>query len=228
MQFNRYAVYYTPPQGPLAEFGASWLGWDSATGKAVAHPEVSGLGFDVSELTASPRNYGFHGTLKPPFRLAPGTDATALESACANLAATLVPVTLDGLELSRLGRFLALTVKGNQAPLAQMAGAVVAGLDSFRAPASAAELARRRRANLSDRQEALLIKWGYPYVMEAFRFHITLTGRVAQAQVAPLMDRLKPQFEPLLPRPFRIEDLTLVGEDEDGRFHEVRRFRLGT
>ena len=39
------------------------------------------------------------------------------------------------------------------------------------------------KSGLTDRQEALLTQWGYPYVMEEFRFHITLTGALDPAHL---------------------------------------------
>ena len=99
--YRRYALYYTPPQGEFADFGASWLGWDAVRGAAVAQPDLPGL--DIAALTAEPRKYGFHATLKAPFRLAEGARAEDLAAAVATLAAQLRPVTLDGLALTRIG-----------------------------------------------------------------------------------------------------------------------------
>ncbi len=225
MQFQRYGVYYTPRPGALADFGKSWLGWDAASGTAVAHPEIDGLPRVISEITATPRKYGLHGTIKPPFVLADGTDADALMAGFEALCTTLAPIRLEGLILARLGGFIALKVDGDQTPLVDLAGAVVRGLDRFRAPPSEAELARRRKANLSPTQEALLAQWGYPYVMEEFRFHITLSGRLG-ADVQSSMQALAPHITPLLPRPFEVDSLTLVGEDRDGMFHEIHRQAL--
>ena len=226
VQFSRYAIYYTPPKGPLADFGASWLGWDLVSGIPVAHTEIPGLSHDIKTLTDTPRKYGLHGTVKPPFRLAKGKDIEGLEHACTAVAATLAPITLEGLELTRLGGFLALTVKGSQTALSNLAGEVVRTLDPFRTPPSAEELARRRKANLSERQEAYLVQWGYPYVMDEFRFHITLTGRVPRGRAETLREALAPHVAPYLPTPLPINDLTLVGEDDTGMFHEIRRFPL--
>jgi len=226
VQFNRYAIYYTPPKGALADFGASWLGWDLGTGQPVAHPDLPDLPHDIAELSQTPRKYGFHGTLKPPFRLAQDTDVDDLAQACATLCDTLAPLTLDGLELTRLGSFLAFTIPGQSTALSNLASEVVRQLDRFRAPPAPDELARRRKANLSPRQEALLVKWGYPYVMEEFRFHLTLTGRLPRREAEALRHTLAPHIQPLLPAPFRIDDLTLVGEDADGMFHEIQRFPL--
>jgi hypothetical protein len=95
------------------------------------------------------------------------------------------PVTIPSLEVRRLGGFIAVVPTEPSAALADLAAATVAALDPFRAPPSEAELARRRKARLSDRQEALLMKWGYPYVMEEFRFHLTLTGRLDRRRRRP-------------------------------------------
>ncbi|MFY0597094.1 MAG: DUF1045 domain-containing protein [Cognatishimia sp.] len=226
MEFQRYAIYYTAPAGPLADFGAAWLGWDVATGLPVQHPIIHGLDDDISALTETPRKYGFHGTIKPPFRLANGKTLDALQSETKALCEDLWPLSFDGLELSKLGRFLALTVRGDTSSLSALASNVVMALDAFRAPPSEAELAKRRRANLSERQEANLMQWGYPYVLEEFRFHLTLTGRLKDNHAAELRDILQPALTHILPAPFTINDLTLAGEDEMGRFHEISRFPL--
>ncbi|WP_412550708.1 DUF1045 domain-containing protein [Shimia sp. MIT910701] len=225
MQFQRYGVYYTPHPGALADFGKSWLGWDLVSGQTVAHPEMDGLPRPVADITATPRKYGLHGTIKPPFFLAEGADAGELARRFEALCTTLAPVTLGGLVLARLGGFIALKVDGDQTPLANLAGAVVRELDDFRAPPTEAELARRRKAKLSAKQEELLAQWGYPYVMEEFRFHITLSGRLG-SDVEATMDALAPHITPLLPRPFEVDSLTLVGEDITGKFHEIHRQTL--
>ncbi|UOA32524.1 hypothetical protein DSM110093_02324 [Sulfitobacter sp. DSM 110093] len=223
MKFDRYAIYYTP-QGSLAEAGAAWLGWDVAHGQAVAHPEVAAL--DVASLTETPRKYGLHATIKPPFVLAEGTSADGLLAEFEALCAQLAPVTLDGLSLTPLGRFLALTPKGDTAALNAMAAEVVRGLDAFRAPPSEADLARRRQANLTLAQEANLNKWGYPYVLDAFRFHITLTSKLPKADLPQVTAALAPYITTHLPQPFVLSSLTLVGQAEDGMFHEVHRAAL--
>ncbi|CAN0604442.1 unnamed protein product, partial [Ectocarpus sp. 12 AP-2014] len=63
--FQRYAVYYLPDDADLAAFGAAWLGWDVEAGAMCPRPEIDSL----DEATATPQQYGFHGTLKPPFQL---------------------------------------------------------------------------------------------------------------------------------------------------------------
>lgn len=217
--YTRTAVYYLPPKGSaLARFGARWLGWDVDRGTASESL--------APELTATPRKYGFHGTLKPPFKLAPGCDAAGLEAEVVALAQRCAPVTLEGLALTRLGRFFALTPVGDATALGALAAVCVADLDGFRAPASDAELAKRRAKGLSAAQEAHLLRWGYPYVMDQFRFHLTLTGSVDEARIAEAEAQIAAALPPL-PSPFQITEIALVGERADGAFQTIRRLPLG-
>lgn len=221
MSYARFAIYYVPPEGPLAEFGASWLGWDVVHGRAVAQPALPGL----HDITMTPRKYGFHGTLKPPFRLNEGQTLAELTAATADLAGTLAPAHCEGLRLAQLGRFLALAPEGPLEGLERVAGACVRGLDGFRAPAGPAELARRRAAGLSARQEALLARWGYPYVLEEFRFHLTLSGALDGAALAHWAQVLGEHL-PALPAPFVLDQIALCGERADGRFELLHRYPL--
>jgi len=205
------------------DFTACWLGWDVLSGEPVEHPD---LPLPVDQITATPRKYGFHGTIKPPFALANGTTQAELREAARDLCATLSPVTLEALELSRLGRFLALTPKSDSTALGDLAAEYVRELDRFRAPATEAELARRRQANLSPRQDALLLEWGYPYVMEEFRFHMTLSGRLDKDQIDRVADMLRPELAPWLETPHRIEALALVGERPDKNFELIEYLPL--
>ncbi|WP_172291871.1 DUF1045 domain-containing protein [Pseudoruegeria sp. HB172150] len=219
--YVRYAIYYLPPEGPLAEFGAAWLGWDVDRGVPVPQPEVAGIG----DATATPRKYGFHGTLKPPFRLADGTSPEALFEAAEALVADLAPVHLEALVPGALGHFLALKPAGDTVALAALAGRCVADLDAFRGPQSEAELERRRRAGLTEGQEAMLRKWGYPYVFGEFRFHMTLTGRLAPDELARFQAEVDTHL-PELPRPYVVDQIAVAGERPDGMFETVHRYTL--
>lgn len=222
MTYTRYAIYYIAPEGPFAEAGAQWLGWDVIAGAASAQPSVPSL----QDITQTPAKYGFHATLKPPFRLAEGTTETALAKDFNALASRLPPARADGLSLSRIGRFLALTLRGSDADISALAASCVTELDGHRAPPSAPELARRRKAGLSAAQEQHLIRWGYPYVLDAFQFHITLTGRLNDAQIDTWHAHATAHFGPL-PTPFAVDQIALVGERQDGRFELISRAALG-
>ncbi|WP_281995911.1 DUF1045 domain-containing protein [Ruegeria faecimaris] len=225
MTFTRYAIYFAPPAtAEWTQFATRWLGWDMEAGTEVAHPGLDGV--DVAAVTEVPRKYGLHATMKPPFRLREGQSVTALQEACATLAASQCAIMMEGLEIARLGRFLALRPLGDTAALNALAAACVQELDMFRSPPSAAELDHRRASRLTPDQDANLVKWGYPYVLNAFRFHITLSGRLDKPVLASVQRTLENHLEPLLPKPFRIADLALMGEAEDGRFHLIHRYAL--
>lgn len=225
MNFARYAIYFVPPaQSGWSRFATSWLGWDIDAGRTIDHPTIDGL--DVASVTQVPRKYGLHATMKPPFRLREDQSLSSLQDTCALLAGKFAPVLLDRLEVARLGRFLALRPVGDTRDLNALAAACVRDLDPFRAPASETEMNRRRAAGLTMEQDANLTNWGYPYVLEAFRFHITLSGRLSKPMLANVQSVLNQRLVPLLPAPFDIRDLALVGEAEDGRFHMLQRYAL--
>jgi len=221
--FKRYGLYVVP-EGALYRAGADWLGWDSVAGEEVAQPDLPGLPDAPEAMTAIPRKYGFHGTIKPPFHLAEGTDAEGLDAAAREFCATQSPVVIPKLAVRRLGGFVAMVPEAPSAALVAMAAATVEALDPFRAPPSEAELTKRRRSGLTERQEALLARWGYPYVAEEFRFHMTLTGKLAPEAADTARDVLAAHFAPHMPAPFTIDSLCLMGEDAEGRFHLIHRY----
>lgn len=225
-RMNRYAVYFAPRAGAFATHAAEWLGWDSLSGEPVPQPDLPGLPLPPAQLTVDPRRYGFHGTIRAPFRLAEGVGEAEVRDCLTELAARLAPVVCDGLVLENLHGFLALTPTGCEAALLDLAALVVEGTEDLRATPTDAEIARRRPETLSPRQRELLELWGYPFVMEEFRFHLTLTDRLPGDLTAPVTAILQAHFAPVLPRPFVIEDLCLFGEDQTGRFHLLHRYPL--
>ena len=182
---ERYAVYYTPAStSALCERAAAWLGRDAFTGEVVARPEFPTLAdVDLDALTAEPRDYGFHATLKAPFELAVGMDEDRLLAFTERFAAARTPFEAE-IAPARMGRFLAFRLAEAIAEMDFLHHAAVRQFDVFRAPLSEFDLARRRQTPLTADQDARLVQWGYPYVFEEFRFHMSLTGSVADATVA--------------------------------------------
>ncbi len=223
---KRYAVYYAPRPGAFASRAAAWLGWDVALGQPVAQPDLPGLPVPAAALTTDPRKYGFHGTIRAPFRPADGLTGADIAATVARLASTLPPCVCDGLHLEILHGFLALTPMGDETALLALGAGVVEGTNALRAPLTAAEITKRRPEKLNPRQRELLDRWGYPHVMEAFRFHLTLTSRLAADHADQAAKVLRDHFAPVLPQPFVIEDLCLFGEDAAGRFHLLHRYPL--
>lgn len=175
----RYAIYYAPrPATRLWDKASAWLGADAYTGAAPSRRPLPGLeALDLDALTQDPRGYGFHATLKAPFELAPRRDEaellTAVGQRAAGLAAFEVPIAP-----AALGRFLAFQLQQPSPDMQALHALCVRDFDGFRAPLSDADLARRRKAPLTPEQDARLVEWGYPYVFEDFRFHMTLTGSI--------------------------------------------------
>jgi putative phosphonate metabolism protein len=217
----RYAIYYAPMPGtPLHRRGSSWLGRDAHTGEALAQPEIEGL----SRLTADPRRYGFHATLKPPFALREGITPEALMRACAALAVDTRGVRAN-LRADQLDGFLALVPDGDPAALQDLAARCVRELEGFRRPLSEDELARRRKAALTARQDANLLRWGYPYVLDDFRFHMTLTERLESGDAGRLLSAAQAHFAAELGEPVSIDGLTLFQEPGPGApFLALRHF----
>jgi putative phosphonate metabolism protein len=224
--YRRYAVYYAPePDTALAAFGAAWLGWDAETRAERAHPALPGLPRPVADLTAAPRRYGFHGTLKAPFRLAPGRTPAELDAALAALAAAERAFELPPLRLEALGPFLAIVPAAPAPRLDAIAATCVAAIDAFRAPLGPEERARRAEG-LSPAQRRLLDRWGYPFVMEEFRFHLTLTGPLETPDrdaTAVALDRV---LAPILAERQCFSSLCLFGEPATGPFHLLRCHKL--
>ncbi|MDF1749999.1 MAG: DUF1045 domain-containing protein [Alphaproteobacteria bacterium] len=229
MGFKRYGIYFGPrPHEPLHDFGKSWFGTDPETGSAVSAIPLPGYSEgEHAHLIKAPKHYALHGTVKPPFFLADGMDYDGLKQATAELAATLHPITLSPLTLKDLNGFLALCPVEAPATLNALARRCVTELDSFRRPALESEIEQRRAVGLTANQDANLLRWGYPYVLNDFRFHITLTSRLSEADRVKTAEALEHRIAPLLSAPIQIQDLCLYGEPEDGSpFRVIDRISL--
>jgi putative phosphonate metabolism protein len=209
----RVAIYYAPGlDDPLWELGTRWLGRDPETNAPVQQPSIDG----IAELTADARMYGFHATLKPPMALRPGQSWDALVTEADDLARQMAPFDLPRLEVSDLHGFLALTDAEPSSMLQALADACVVKLDHFRAPPTEAELARRRRSRLSDSQEENLVRFGYPYVLDTWFFHMTLTRRMSADEHAVIRPHAEAMFADALQVPRRVEDVCLFVQAAPG------------
>lgn len=213
----RYAIYYTPGEDEtLARAAAGWLGRNTFTGETtppVAVPPLSAA--EVAFHTASARRYGFHATLKAPFRLADGETVERLEQAIAAFAAASDPVPLHRLDPATIDGFLAL-VPETMPDLQRLAGSVVETFERFRAPLSEAEIARRNPEALDAEEFRYLQRWGYPYVFDKFRFHMTLTGRAGATDMPRIRAAVDQVFGPALEKPAAVDALALFVEPEPG------------
>jgi putative phosphonate metabolism protein len=215
----RAAIYFAPPPSSAAwRAGSRWLGRDAATNAPLPQARIDGVAPDtLAQLTAEPRRYGWHATLKPPFRLRQGLSLDALDSAVYALCRDWAPVALPPLRVARLGHFLALRPEGDNAPVNALAAACVQRLHALAQPLNDSELARRRRAGLTPHQDELLQAWGYPWVLDEFRFHCSLTGDLRgtdEAQVQAMEQAARETFDHLPAAP--ITSLAVFVEREPG------------
>jgi putative phosphonate metabolism protein len=210
---SRVSVYYAPQSDdPLSANAAAWLGRDAERDAPAPQPALP----DIAAVTEEPRLYGFHATLKPPFRLAEVRQWVDVLEAATQLANHTAPFTLPALAVSDVFGFLALRETVHCPPLQALADACVAHLDPFRAPPSEAELARRRRSRLTPQQDAMLVRWGYPYVFETWFFHMTLTRRLNAEEKALYQPAAEHYFAAALALPRQVTDICLFLQPEAG------------
>ncbi len=178
----RYALYFAPAsENPWWRLGSQWLGRCAASGKSLRQPDIDGLaGECFAALTADPRRYGFHATLKAPFRLADGLRVEEIMGQLDDIASRQCSFALPPLKVTRLDDFLALTPAHPSRHIDRMAQRCVTHFDRFRAPLTVCERAKRSLAPLTLRERMFLEQWGYPYVLDRFRFHFSLSGSLAQ------------------------------------------------
>lgn len=226
--YARYAIYYAPPAGSaLWDFGAAWMGWDAEAGAKTDRPPIEGLPEPVERLTARAARYGFHGTLRAPFRLREGLSQKALSAALFDFCEDEAGFEGPRLALSNDLGFVCLRPTEPSEALSDLAMGCVRSFQGFAAPLSEDELARRRAAGLSPRQEELLTRWGYPYVSDEFRFHMTLTHGLPTEHAATVIEALGPRLADALAEPMPVRELCLYGDPGGGaHFRLIRRFPL--
>ena len=228
MSFERYAIYYSPSPGSrLAEFGEQWLGRDGY-GQSIDR-EKPYEGRELQELSRAPAHYGFHATLKAPFRLVQD-HPRRLKDALELFARTQTKITVPALKLTQIGDFLALCpggVAGPNAELDALAAQCVRKFDRFRAPLSEEERTRRNPDRLSFDQQQNLERWGYPFVFDEYRFHMTLTGLLSNEERNRVLDLLNPFVEELGSEPFTLDSICIFGDPGQGKpFRLLERYRL--
>ncbi|HER26497.1 MAG TPA: DUF1045 domain-containing protein [Rhodospirillales bacterium] len=226
----RYAIYLAPDaESPVGRFGNTWLGFDPATGEDLPRPKISGItASQITEVAAAPSRYGFHGTLKPPFSLSKGRAIDELENAVRSLAARFRAFEIAKIQINRIGDFLALMPRKPDLLVEQLASVCVRELDQFRAPLDDVALAHRRQAGLSDRQDRLLRRWGYPYVLDEFQFHLTLTGKLKNDESKNFQKTLQKEVSCFVDVPLPVRDIALFRDPGDGgRFRLLKRYPLG-
>jgi putative phosphonate metabolism protein len=225
----RYAIYYVPAlHSELDRFGAHLLGYDAFRRETLPFPDdIEQLLPDWRDLTQDPRKYGFHATLKAPMVLADGMSEAELLAACAEFAAMPRPIPTFAPVVNAIGDFIAIVPSQPSAELQALAADAVSRFDGFRAPLTAGDRARRNPDRLPPRQREYLERWGYPYVMEEFRFHMTLTGRLPAERHETVLAILRQRFGALNMNSIAVDRLALFKQsDSSSGFRIVRQYSL--
>jgi putative phosphonate metabolism protein len=230
-KLHRVAVYFAPRfDSDWWNAGTEWLGRCAHTGNE--QPARSSKHIDESQfaaLTKDPRRYGWHATLKPPFRLATGVHYPQFRHALVHLAKQHHAFELPPLRVGLLGDFLALRPVHRSQELELLANDCVTHLQPLASSLTDEEMARRRGKPLTPAQDELLQSWGYPWVLQEFRFHLSLTGSIAHldgtqresitamaeqhfGKLGPLqVDHVSIFIEPVPGEPFMLADQIAVG-----------------
>ena len=227
--FARYAIYHAAARGgELDRFGAHLLGYDAWTGEELPFPDgVAQAVPDWRDLTQDPGKYGFHATLKAPMALAHGKTEAELLAACECFVETPRPVPVITPIVNSISGFIAVVPAERSAELDQLAADCVSAFDSFRSPLTPADRARRNPEKLTSRQHEYLDRWGYPYVMEEFRFHMTLTGRLGSERRAPVLTMLRKRFAAIRLTRLAIDGIALCRQDDAAsRFRIIGHWQL--
>lgn len=225
----RCAIYFTPPpDDPLSVAAAQWLRRDAYTGERVAS-QIEGLtDEDHAFLTALPRRYGFHATLKAPFRLAEGRSVHDIERQLDAFSGRLAPLAVK-VRIALVESWFAMVPEARSAELDMLAARVVTEFDGFRGQMTEIDLARRDVSRLTGRQLANLMNWGAPAVFDQFRFHMTLSGPIDHLERDHVAMVLERHFGPLGCGMLEISQLVLAVEPEPNApfiVHSTHRFAL--
>jgi putative phosphonate metabolism protein len=227
--FPRYAIYYAAPRGSMLDrFGAALLGYDAWTGEDLSFPDcVTETVPDWREMTSDPRKYGFHATLKAPFALAAGRTEAELVAACAAFAAEPRAIPSFRPVVESISGFIAVIPVERSLPLDALAADCVTAFDPFRAALTERDRARRNPDKLTERQRDQLDRWGYPYVMEEFRFHMTLTGRLDATRRWGVIEMLRKRFAATGIDSLSIDRIALFRQDDpSARFRIISAWPL--
>ena len=227
--YPRYAIYYAPAPGSgLDRFGAQMLGYDAVSGQDLPFPEgILQAVPDWRDLTSDPRKYGFHATLKAPMSLAPGRTEAELVAACTAFASAPRAIPVITPVVGSISGFIAVIPAEPSPELIRLAAECVSAFDAFRAPLTEADRERRNPSQLTPGQREHLDRWGYPYVMDDFRLHMTFTGRLAAERRETIMSMLQKRFAQLSLERLAIDQIALFRQnDADSRFRIVGQWKL--
>ena len=226
--FSRFAIYYVPPESNyLTRFAASWFGWDVYQGIKVNYPVFCNLTHDIEEVTGAPSKYGFHGTLKAPFCLAPDRTIDELRLSLSTLTRYTKKFEIPSICLRIMSGFIAIVPTVQNEKINFLAKKCLEDLDTFRKAETLENLNKRRASGLSASEKHHLLKWGYPYVLDDFHFHLTMTSKLPSKVLKNVFSVLSSELQVILKAPLLIDKICLLGEsNRHGKFEVIEEFSL--
>jgi 2'-5' RNA ligase len=224
---QRYAVYFSPSaDSQLGQFGQRVLCRSATSDRK---PNASSTFSDQARwlrLTEKPAHYGFHATLKAPFELKRSITVDKLTRAVTDFATSQSPIELTSLSPRNLGDFMALTLENEIETLSKFALDCVISLEPFRQVLSDGDMQRRKLHGISSRQESLLLEYGYPYVADEFRFHLTLSDKLSKHD-QDYKTWVISEYDKLVVRPPVLDQIAIYAQtDRQSPFIQVAEFAL--
>lgn len=220
---SRLAIYFAPePDSLWWQAGSAWLGRDAWTGRLMPPPSFPYLDSALlSAMTATPRRYGFHATLAPPWYLKQEITRNDFLRRAQDFASTQQHIALPQPKIVRLRGFLALAFDASAPDAQSLAQRTLEYFQPVRMPMTREEL-ESRGESLPERHRDLLTRWGYAYAEDQFRLHFTLSDRLSKIDTesaARLEEWAQTWFAgPLRRTPLVLDALTIFEESEPGGF----------
>jgi hypothetical protein len=215
----RYAIYFCPASDTaLGRLGQDWL---AASPHA---PELPGISTERrNALLVKVRRYGWHATIRAPFTPAADVGYDDVHRAVTSVAHACASFALP-LHVHRLAGFLALRPCVDGVAPKQLATTSLKVLLPLCAPPSK-ETLDRRSVGLDADEVALLQSHGYPYVLDRYRFHLTLSAPAIESEEQAMREWLGPRVAELPSA--RVDALSICREvTPGGAFELIERIPL--
>jgi len=233
--YKRVAIYFLPKKNSsLENFGKNLLGRDINKKKKISltrrQKYFINRGFtyfdELKDYCEQPAKYGFHATLKAPFRLKRNVKTKNFYDVISHIAAQHSRFKIKGLKIAYSKKFTFITSRKPNKLLINLENDLVKHLDTFRAELNKTEIKKRIPDSLTFKQNKYLKEWGYPFVFDQFKFHMTLMNQNNNK----LSNKQKLELEKLIYKisnnVIEFNEISLLGENKNGHFEEIKRFKL--
>ena len=233
--YKRVAIYFLPKKNSsLENFGKNLLGRDINKKKKISltrrQKYFINRGFtyfdELKDYCEEPAKYGFHATLKAPFRLKRNVKTKNFYDVISHIAAQHSRFKIKGLKIVYSKKFTLITSRKPNKLLINLENDLVKHLDTFRAELNKTDIKKRIPDSLTIKQNKYLKEWGYPFVFDQFKFHMTLMNQNNNK----LSNKQKLELEKLIYKisnnVIEFNEISLLGENKNGHFEEIKRFKL--